>query len=138
MSTVIRSEINVSTQSHFIAHTDESLAGARVPRLLAVSFSYPPQTEPRAIQVSRLLKHLPASTVLVCAGDPSAPNEALSSECNSAESFLEEILRVPFPDSAWRDLVNRVSSRFPLPVWSRTPDPLVSWKKPVMDAVEQF
>ena len=29
-----------------------------VPKLLAVSFSYPPKQEPRAIQVSRLLKHL--------------------------------------------------------------------------------
>ena len=117
----------------------DSAARVADPKVLAVSFSYPPQTEPRAIQVSRLLKHLRASTVLVCAGDPNATNNAaLSGDCEDAESFLEEVLRVPFSNSSWRNLLNRVSSRFPLPVWSRTPDPLVPWKKPVIDTIERF
>src|SRR6266536_1073700 len=111
MSTLVRSDIDVATQPDFIAHPDESLASARVPGLLAVSFSYPPQTEPRAIQVSRLLKHLEASTVLVCEGNPGRAENTESTDLGDAESFLKGMLRVPLPNSSWRDLLNRLSSR---------------------------
>src|SRR6516225_7075995 len=109
MSTVIRSEINVATQSHFVAHTDEARAGTRVPGLLAVSFSYPPQTEPRAIQVSRLLKHLEARTLLVCEGRSDALDDSGANGFADMESFLEGTLRVPFTPSRWRSLLNRLS-----------------------------
>ena len=135
MPTLFRSKIGVPSEPLTVREMDSG-AGVARPKVLAVSFSYPPQTEPRAIQVSRLLKHLPASTVLVCSGD--ATNKAPYAGQGDAESFLEEVLRVPFSNSSWRNLLNRISSRVPLPVWSRTPDPLVSWKQPVIDAVEQF
>jgi glycosyltransferase involved in cell wall biosynthesis len=138
MSTVIRSEFNVTTQSHFMAHTDESRAGVRVPGLLAVSFSYPPQSEPRAIQVSRLLKHLEARTLLVCEGHSDGQKDDKANDLEDMESFLEGTLRVPFTPSRWRGLLDRLAGRVYIPVWSRTPDNLVPWKKAVLKRIEHF
>jgi glycosyltransferase involved in cell wall biosynthesis len=107
-----------------------------VPKLLAVSYSYPPKQEPRAIQVSRLLKHLKASTVLVCEGDNEGRTD--SAGLGDMESFLDETLRVPLTTSTGRDLLNRLSSRIYLPVWSRTPDQLGPWKKPVFKTIDHF
>jgi len=92
-----------------------NLDTATVPKLLAISYSYPPKEEPRAIQVSRLLKYLNASTVLICEGADGAGSDA--------ESFLEKTVRVPFSQSFGRDLLNRLSSRIYLPVVSKTPRP---------------
>lgn len=117
-------------------HT-KSVDDAAVPRLLAISYSYPPKEEPRAIQVSRLLRHLNASTVLVCEGDDGAANGWLSG-LQDAESFLERTLRVPFSPSSGRDLLQRLSSRMYLPVVSRTPDHLGPWKKPVLKTVDHL
>jgi glycosyltransferase involved in cell wall biosynthesis len=109
---------------------DNSIA----PKLLAISYSYPPKEEPRAIQVSRLLKHLNASTVLVCEGEDGAGRNGLS----DSESFLERTLRVPFSPSSGRHFLNRLSSRIYLPVVSRTPDHLGPWKKSVLKTVEHL
>jgi len=98
-----------------------------VPKLLAISYSYPPKEEPRAIQVSRLLKYLNASTVLICEGKDSGGSDA--------ESFLEKTVRVPFSQSFGRGLLNRLSNRIYLPVVSRTPDHLGTWKKSVLNTV---
>jgi glycosyltransferase involved in cell wall biosynthesis len=54
------------------------------------------------------------------------------------ESFLEGILRVPFTRSRWRSLLDRLSSRVYIPVWSRTPDHLGPWKKEVLKRLEHF
>ena len=73
MSTLLPSQIELPTKATLeepAEHPDNSA----VPKLLAISFSYPPKQEPRAIQVSRLLKHLKASTVLVCEGDGDGRN----------------------------------------------------------------
>ena len=107
-----------------------------VPKVLAVSFSYPPKQEPRAIQVSRLLKHLNAATVLVCEGNGAERIEAEG--VGDMESFLQRTLRVPLTTSPGRDLLNRFSRRFYLPVWSRTPDHLGRWKKPVVNTIDRF
>lgn len=109
---------------------------APVPKLLAISYSYPPKQEPRAIQVSRLLKHLKASTVLVCEGDNGERTD--SAGLGDMESFLDEMLRVPLTTSTGRDLLNRLSRRVYLPVWSRTPDQLGPWKKPVHKTIDRF
>jgi len=103
---------------------------ATVPKLLAISYSYPPKEEPRAIQVSRLLKYLNASTVLICEGKDGASSDA--------ESFLEKTLRVPFSQSFGRDLLNRLSSRIYLPVVSKTPDHLGTWKRSVLNTVNSL
>ena len=107
-----------------------------LPKLLAISYSYPPKQEPRAIQVSRLLKHLKASAVLVCEGQTGDSTE--SAGLGDVESFLHGTMRVPLKRSPGRNLLDRLSRRVYLPVWSRTPDQLGPWKKPVFKAVDDF
>ena len=108
-----------------------NLDTAAAPKLLAISYSYPPKEEPRAIQVSRLLKYLKASTVLICEGENGDAQ-------NGSASFLERMLRVPFSPSSGSDLLNRLSSRIYLPVVSRTPDHLRPWKKSVLKTVDRL
>ena len=131
------------TSSHFELPTNPTLGqpgeyrdNSAVPKLLAVSFSYPPKQEPRAIQVSRLLKHLNASTVLVCEGNGAEQTE--SAGLGDQECFLQQTIRVPLATSPGRDLLNRLSRRVYLPVWSRTPDQLGPWKKPVVQAIDNL
>jgi len=137
MSTLSRSETNLLQQPVNVKHV-ESLRSATEPRLLAVSYSYPPQTEPRAIQVSRLLKHLKASIVLVCEGSPSRADDIRSIEMEDAESFLDKMFRIPLPTSSWRRVLNALAARVYLPVWARTPDHLGAWKRPVVETVEDL
>ncbi len=115
----------------------ERADNSAIPKLLAVSYSYPPKQEPRAIQVSRLLKHLSASTVLVCEGNHDGKS-AESSGFGDMESFLKTTLRVPFSMSPGRDLLRRFSNRVYLPIWSRTPDHLGPWKKSVLKTIDRF
>ena len=135
MSTIFPSQIDLPTESTLgqpVEHQDNSA----VPKLLAVSFSYPPKQEPRAIQVSRLLKHLKASTVLVCEGNGAERTESVG--LGDLESFLDRTLRVPLPTPPGRALLDRFARRVYLPVWSRTPDQLGAWKKPVLRAIDRF
>ena len=134
MSTLAPTQIERPTTSTL--EQREGISDNAVPRLLAVSFSYPPKQEPRAIQVSRLLKHLTASTVLVCEGDGAEDSESIG--VGDVESFLHRTLRVPLTTSAGRHLLNRFTRRVYLPVWSRTPDHLGPWKKPVLETIGRF
>lgn len=131
MATFVPSQ-HIATLTEPVEYHDDSV----VPKLLAVSYSYPPKQEPRAIQVSRLLKHLKASTVLVCEGDKEERTD--SAGLGDMESFLDQTLRVPLTTSTGRDLLNRLSRRVYLPVWSRTPDQLGPWKKPVINTIDRF
>jgi hypothetical protein len=135
MSMLLPSQMELPTKPTLEqrAHYPDNSA---VPKLLAVSFSYPPKQEPRAIQVSRLLKHLNASAVLVCEGN--GAERADSAGLGDVESFLQRTLRVPLTTSPGRNLLDRLSRRVYLPVWSRTPDHLGPWKKPVLDAIDRF
>lgn len=54
------------------------------------------------------------------------------------ESFLQQTLRVPLTTSSGRALLDRFSRWVYLPVWSRTPDPLGPWKKPVLKAIDDL
>lgn len=135
MSTLIPPQIELPTKPT-LEQPAEYPDSSVVPKLLAVSFSYPPKQEPRAIQVSRLLKHLKASTVLVCEGDGAEETE--SEGLGDMEYFLQRTLRVPLTTSPGRNLLNRLSNRVSLPVWSRTPDQLGPWKKPAVQAIERF
>jgi len=116
---------------------DDSHDNNAAPKLLAVSFSYPPKQEPRAIQVSRLLKHLNASTVLVCEGERNG-DKTDSNGLENMEAFLQQTIRVPLATSPGRNLLNRFSRRVYLPVWSRTPDHLGPWKKSVVKTIDHF
>lgn len=109
-----------------------------LPRILAISFWYPPKTEPRAIQVSRLLKYLKTSTVLVSADQNQEPQQNTASGLGDTESFLQANLRVPLALAPWRKFVDRVAGHVYLPIWARTPDPLVPWKGPVVRSVTEF
>jgi glycosyltransferase involved in cell wall biosynthesis len=130
MSTLVPSKMDLSIKTKLVDHAG-SLENSTVPKLLAISYSYPPKQEPRAIQVSRLLKHLNASTMLVCEGTDGDGHDG-------SESFLERTLRVPFSPSSGRDLLHRLSSRMYLPVLSRTPDHLGPWKKSVLKTVDHL
>jgi glycosyltransferase involved in cell wall biosynthesis len=114
-----------------VAQTEPTQKGSALPRLLAVSFCYPPSTEPRAIQVSRLLKHLNAGVTLACA----AADDSQSAGLGDTESFLQNKLCVPFVRSGWHRFMERVASRIPVPVWGRTPDGYISWKRAVSASV---
>ncbi len=109
-----------------------------LPKALALSFSYPPETEPRAIQVSRLLRHLEVSTVLVCAEPSADAAEGNVNGLGDSESFLDATLRVPFSLASWRKIVNGIARRVYLPIWARTPDQLVPWRRPVLKTIEDF
>ncbi len=109
----------------------------RVPKALAVSFWYPPKVEPRAIQVSRLLKHLNVSAILVCASDDDNNGGEDAVGLGDSESFLDRTIRVPAKSSGWRTFIDRVAGRVHAPVWGRTPDTLGSWKRPTLAAVNK-
>lgn len=127
---LVPAKMDLSIKTKLVDHAGKPDTSS-VPKLLAISYSYPPKEEPRAIQVSRLLKHLNASTVLICEG-------AAGDTQNGSESFLERTLRVPFSPSSGRDLIRRLSSRMYLPVLSRTPDHLGPWKKSVLKTVDHL
>ena len=104
--------------------------------LLAVSFAYPPLAYPRSGQVARLLKHMRASTTLICADEAGARRDpTLEPE---AEQSLRACLRVPFASDGWRNTADRIASRLRLPLWSKTPDQYASWKPAVLKALREF
>jgi len=83
-----------------------------------------------------LLEHLDASTVLICEGQ-SDTIYGSNSESQKTDSAVRT-LRVPLPNSQWRDLSSRFWSRLNLPVCFRTPDHLGSWKKSVLTRIERL
>jgi glycosyltransferase involved in cell wall biosynthesis len=105
-------------------------------KLLAVSFTYAPSALPRAVQVARLLKHVRASTVLVCADYDERDVRKDPTLVAEAESFLKQTVRVPFHLPAWKNRAGGIAYRLNLPVWDKTPDRHTSWKRPALDAVE--
>ncbi|HYG82729.1 MAG TPA: glycosyltransferase [Pyrinomonadaceae bacterium] len=107
-------------------------------KLLAVSFTYAPSALPRAVQVARLLKHLPASTTLVCADYDEKDVRKDPALVAEAESFLERAVRVPFRLPGWKNRAGGLAYRLNLPVWDKTPDRHTSWKRPVLDAVAEL
>lgn len=106
-------------------------------QLLAVSFYYPPANNPRAVQVARLLKHLNASTFLVCGGDYRADDRIDSNLSPLAENFLQKCLRVPFSQPAWKRATAKVAYQFDMRLWEKTPDRYRDWKPSVLRAVQE-
>ncbi|HEX8687996.1 MAG TPA: glycosyltransferase, partial [Pyrinomonadaceae bacterium] len=115
--------------SHSTPHADP-------PRLLAVSFAFPPLAYPRSGQVARLLKHLGFDTALVCADERGARRDPTLDP--DAESSLRACLRVPFPPAGVRRHADRLAARLRLPVWSKIPDEYRSWGRPALKAVREF
>jgi hypothetical protein len=107
-------------------------------KLLAVSFAYPPMLEPRAIQVSRLLQHLDASSTLICA-DYEDKDILQDLTFAGGGTHLDKLVRVPFPwRSKARKLVGRLLNKLKVPLWDKSPDNLRPWKKPVVKAIEKM
>lgn len=107
-------------------------------RILAVSYTYSPSSLPRAVQVGRLLKHLPNPAVLVCADYDEKDVRQDKTMVAESEVFLEKALRVSFPLPAWKNRLNGIAYRFNLPVWNKTPDQQRSWKGAVLKAIEAY
>jgi glycosyltransferase involved in cell wall biosynthesis len=113
-------------------------------KLLAVSFAYPPLSVPRAIQVSRLLRHFKESTVLVCADDQEKANKEDRFDPTlelGTEEKLDACVRVPFEVSSWERVINRLSYRFYRPFWNKrnmAPDKYVAWKPQAVHAISTF
>ncbi|MCA1816672.1 MAG: hypothetical protein LC746_09750 [Acidobacteria bacterium] len=122
-------------RSNSVAPTDRDSAT----KLLAVSFAFPPLAYPRSIQVARLLKYVPFSTVLVCADERAARKDATLEP--DAAARLEAILRVPFSISLARAYANAAAHRFSRALWNRwnrRPDQYVAWKRDALRAVEHY
>lgn len=110
-----------------------------LPKLLAVSFAYPPLAYPRSIQVARLLKNTPASTVIVCADEPSTRHDPTIE--SDAEAQLEACLRVRFVTSARNAFIRKLSHRLYRSLWIRqnmVPDYCISWKPLALKAIDEY
>lgn len=107
-------------------------------KLLAISFTYAPNAFPRAVQVARLLKHLDASTALICADYDEKDGRKDLALVAEAESFLEKIVRVPFSIPGWKNRLGGIAYRLNLPAWNKTPDQYRSWKSPVLKAITKL
>jgi glycosyltransferase involved in cell wall biosynthesis len=96
----------------------------RKPKILAVNFAFPPMALPRSIQVSRLLKSLDASIVLVCGEDQrKKPDHSIAPEI---EHHLEHVFRIPFYRSILFRFIDRLTSELHIP-WSDLPDVYRKW-----------
>ena len=108
-------------------------------KLLAISFAFPPLAYPRSIQVSRLVKYLRTSTLMVC-GDEREWRKDYTVDPN-AESYLETCLRVPFSLSRSTKYLNALAHRFYRPLWyrrNRLPDQYITWKQSALKAIEKY
>jgi hypothetical protein len=113
--------------------------GVPAPKLLAVSFAYPPLAYPRSMQVARLIKYARASTVLVCADELGARRDPTIEP--EADALLEACLRIPFKDSPSRRLANRLAYRLSRPLWRRlnmAPDRYTAWRPSAVAAARDY
>lgn len=90
------------------------------------------------MQVARLLKHLRADTVLICADYDEQGARKDPTLVADAEDFLEKCIRVPFVQPRWKARAGGIAHRLNLPVWDKTPDQYRSWKPPVLRAVAEL
>lgn len=107
------------------------------PKVLAISFHFPPANNPRAIQVARLLRYVELPTGLVCADHEQRNDRRDSQLAAGAESSLEFVIRVPFGASSAARQAMRFAGRVMQPFWDVLPDPSRSWKAPVIDSLAQ-
>src|ERR1700752_4037386 len=105
-------------------------------KLLALSFYYPPANNPRAVQVSRLLRHSDMRTLLVCA-DYDQPNERMDHVRASEDSSIDKCLRVPYVENGLQKLSSRFAHRFDLLLSDKRPDKYINWKPAVLRAIEK-
>jgi glycosyltransferase involved in cell wall biosynthesis len=98
------------------------------PHLLVVSFAYPPQAFPRAIQVSRLLAQISFDVSLISADYQSSRiDDSIQGRLGGA--VLKNHLSIPFKMPQWIVLVSRL-----FPLWNKCPDPYRAWIGPATQA----
>lgn len=105
-------------------------------KILAVSFTFPPLNYPRSVQVARLLKHINASTVLLCADDEESLLDPTMEP--DAEAGLARCIRVPARRAGWAKLADLGAQKMRLPVWSKSPDQHRAWKRAVLRRAADF
>jgi len=130
--------LTIETRENPLEHNGyQRVSKAARPKLLAVSFAYPPMLEPRAIQVSRLLRHLDVSSTLVCA-EYEGKDVFQDLTFTVGGTHLDKLVRVPFPGNKARKLAARLLNKLKVPLWDKSPDNLRPWKKPVVKAIEKM
>lgn len=93
--------------------------------LLGVSFAYPPLAYANSIQVARLLTHVNADTVLICADEDHVRKDdtfGLGPEANSVKP-----IQVPFTTSRMRAIADKLAHHMQIPLWNRNPDRYLRW-----------
>lgn len=101
-------------------------------KALIVSYSFPPFSFPRSIQVYRLLKSLSCSFVVVCGDDPFAKKDETIAP--DLEMRFPHIIRVPLKCCNFMDLVDSASRKLG-PFRTDIPDAYKQW---VLRAYQHF
>ena len=117
---------------------DATDSGRPSPKLLAVSFAFPPLAYPRSIQVARLLKGLASGVALVCADERGARRDETIEP--DAESRLARVVRVPFAPGRLRREADRFARRLRPALWdrrNRCPDQYREWAPRATAAAEE-
>lgn len=107
--------------------------------ILAISFAYPPLAYPRSIQVARLLSHLDARSLVVCADEPGARIDKTIG--SGREPNHIETVRIPFAVPFGKKLVDRLLHRLYPALWKErnlVPDQYLPWKPDVLKAVRSL
>jgi len=107
------------------------------PRLLALSFYYPPANNPRAVQVDRLIRHVHLPTSMVCAEYDERNDRMDHMRKAKTHTLVEQCVRVPYYESRWRKLTQRFAHRFDPLLIDKRPDKFVNWKPAVVKAVDE-
>jgi len=108
------------------------------PNLLAISFYYPPANNPRAVQVARVLNRVKLPISLVCAGYEDLNDRRDSKLTVQSESFLHEIMRVPFKRAPLLRYAARFAHKIARPFWEELPDDSRMWKSSVVNRTQSW
>jgi glycosyltransferase involved in cell wall biosynthesis len=96
------------------------------PKVLVVSYAFPPMAFPRSIQVSHLLKNLNASIVVICGEDHHQKLDP--SIAPDIEKYFEHVFRVPFHRPILFSYIDYVGRKLYFP-WSDRPDIYRKWNR---------
>ncbi len=101
-------------------------------KILAASYSFPPDASPRASQVSRVLAALPAETTVVCADNlEGTPDQTVAP---GIDSRLAEIVRLPHGRPLLSRRLDYAGYRLKIS-WAHAPDPQRPWADNARDLI---
>lgn len=102
--------------------------------ILALSYMMPPMRSPQAIQVGRLLVHLPDTVAVVCgASDPKGYRDASREELRKCFAHLLEVPFRPSLQGVWNRLAKRC-----IPAYGVRPDEYRGWIPKALEAIDSF